>query len=50
MMVAGKLGAEFVYTERIEHAEKCGLFPVEYRIPQALRSRVRGSALPSSTT
>ena len=33
---------KFVYAERIEHPENRDLFPVEYRIPAALRDSIRG--------
>jgi orotate phosphoribosyltransferase len=42
LLVANKLEAQFVYTERIEHGERAGLFPVEYRVPTTLRSALRG--------
>jgi orotate phosphoribosyltransferase len=41
LMVAEELEVEFCYAERIEHPERGGLFPVEYRLPKALRERVR---------
>ena len=42
LLVAEELGVEFVYAERIEHPERGGLFPVEYRLPAVLREKVRG--------
>jgi orotate phosphoribosyltransferase len=42
LMVATALDVEFYYAVRIEHPEKTGLFPVEYRVPDLLRGRVRG--------
>jgi orotate phosphoribosyltransferase len=50
LMVASELDVEFCYAERLadEHsdaqssAQAGALFPVEYRIPRALRSRLRG--------
>lgn len=42
LMVASQLDVEFHYAERFEPAESGGLFAVEYRLPRALRARVRG--------
>jgi orotate phosphoribosyltransferase len=43
LMVATDLGAEFCYAERIEPAAADGsLFPVEYRVPSALRGGLKG--------
>jgi orotate phosphoribosyltransferase len=42
LLVANNLEAQFIYTERIEHDERAGLFPVEYRVPTPLRSAIRG--------
>jgi orotate phosphoribosyltransferase len=42
LTVAAELGWEFAYAERIAHPEREGLFSVEYRLPGALRDRVRG--------
>ena len=42
LMVASELGVEFSYAERIAHPEREELFPVEYRVPPALRERLRG--------
>jgi orotate phosphoribosyltransferase len=42
LQVASELGVELSYAERLPHADRGGLFPVEYRIPGALRRRVRG--------
>ncbi len=41
LMVASKLGVTFSYAERFPNSESEGLFPVDYRIPRALRARVR---------
>ncbi len=41
-MVALELDAEFYYTERVERPRTDALYPADYRIPHALRSRVRG--------
>jgi len=41
LMVATELGVPFSYAERFENPERGGLFPVDYRIPRALRPRVR---------
>ena len=45
LLVALELGCEFVYAERIANAERGGLFPVEYRLPKALKSAVKGKRL-----
>lgn len=37
LKVASELNLEFTYTERFENPEKSGLYPVEYRLPGALR-------------
>lgn len=42
LLVAAKLEMEFFYSERIPHPDRDALFPVEYRVPAALRERVRG--------
>jgi orotate phosphoribosyltransferase len=42
LMVASELDVEFCYAERFAHPESASLFPVEYRLPNALRDRVRG--------
>jgi len=42
LMVASELDVEFAYADRIPHPERDALFAVEYRLPPALRSRVRG--------
>ncbi|HEV2458123.1 MAG TPA: phosphoribosyltransferase family protein [Ktedonobacterales bacterium] len=39
---AADLDVAFVYAERFAHPERTGLFPVEYRIPAALRAAVAG--------
>jgi orotate phosphoribosyltransferase len=41
-LVAQALGVEFAYTERMEPAKERGLFEVRYRLPDALRPRLRG--------
>lgn len=42
LMVASQLDVEFYYAERFERAPSDQLFPVEYRLPPALRSSVPG--------
>lgn len=42
LMVASRLDVEFTYAERLEETGRDGLFPVRYRLPRALRGRVRG--------
>jgi orotate phosphoribosyltransferase len=43
LLVALELGADFVYCNRIEgETGDDGLFPVKYRLPPALRGRVKG--------
>jgi orotate phosphoribosyltransferase len=43
LLVATDLGVEFCYSERVESTTGAGaLFPVEYRIPDALRDGLRG--------
>jgi orotate phosphoribosyltransferase len=42
LMVASELGVPFSYAERFPDPHADGLFPVEYRVPRALRARVRG--------
>src|SRR5262249_39710039 len=41
LMAAEALGVPFSYAERFPDPERDGLFPVDYRIPRALRARVR---------
>jgi len=41
LTVATELSVDFTYAERIASA-RGGLFPIEYRLPGALRERVRG--------
>jgi orotate phosphoribosyltransferase len=41
LMVAEELDVEFCYAERFEHPEATGLFPVEYGVPDALKSRLQ---------
>lgn len=45
IMVASELDVEFSYAERIAHPERDALFPVEYRLPPALRTAVRGKRI-----
>lgn len=40
LMVASQLDVEFYYAERFERAQSDELFPVEYRVPRVLRSRI----------
>jgi len=42
LTVAAELGAELAYTERFDRCERAALFPIEYRLPGALREQVRG--------
>jgi len=42
LMVAAELGVPFSYTERFPNVESRALFPVDYRVPRALRAEVRG--------
>jgi len=42
LMVASHLAVEFCYTERHASPQAETLYPVEYRLPPALRGRVRG--------
>jgi orotate phosphoribosyltransferase len=42
LLVSLELGRDFVYTERFASAGREGLFPVEYRLPRALHSAVKG--------
>jgi orotate phosphoribosyltransferase len=41
-MAAEQLDVEFCYAERFDHPEVTELFPVEYRIPDPLSSRLEG--------
>jgi orotate phosphoribosyltransferase len=41
LLVSLELGCEFVYAERFADETREGLFPVEYRLPKALRSAVK---------
>ncbi len=45
LLVALELGCDFVYAERFANSSREGLFPVEYRLPNALHSAVRGKRL-----
>jgi orotate phosphoribosyltransferase len=42
LMVASELGLEFSYSERVVRPQSESLYPVDYRIPLALREEVRG--------
>ncbi len=42
LVVAAQLDVDFIYTERFANPSKCSLYPVEYRIPSALRGTIRG--------
>jgi orotate phosphoribosyltransferase len=42
LLVSIELGCDFVYAERFADPSREGLFPVEYRIPRALRPAVQG--------
>lgn len=42
LMVASELDLEFAYSERFAPQQSEVLYPVEYRIPNALRDKVRG--------
>ncbi len=42
LMVASELDVEFSYSERFPHPQGDALYPVDYRIPPALRARLRG--------
>ena len=42
LLVASELGTAFCYSERFVRPGVNGLFPVEYRLPRALRGAVRG--------
>lgn len=44
-LLASLLDLEFYYTERIAPAEPHGLFPVQYRLPAALRGAIAGKAV-----
>ncbi len=42
LAVAAELGLPFSYAEPIARPERSGLFPVDYRVPRALRSELAG--------
>jgi orotate phosphoribosyltransferase len=42
LMVAEKLGLPFTYAERFADVSRDALYPVQYRLPRALRDVVRG--------
>ncbi|MGD9892739.1 MAG: phosphoribosyltransferase family protein [Dehalococcoidia bacterium] len=44
-LVAAELDVEFSYAEPIRHPDRSGLYPVEYRLPDALRQTVRGKSV-----
>jgi len=44
-LVAAELDVEFSYAEPIRHPDRGGLYPVEYRLPRALRQTVRGKSV-----
>jgi orotate phosphoribosyltransferase len=44
-LVAAELDVEFSYAEPIRHPNRGDLYPVEYRLPRALRRTVRGKSV-----
>lgn len=44
-LVAAELDVEFTYAESVRHPDSDGLYPVEYRLPTALRLAVRGKSV-----
>ncbi len=42
LMVASALGVPFTYSERFPNPDSRDLFPGDYRVPRALRAKVRG--------
>ena len=42
LMVARELGVAFAYSEQFKASKADSLYPVKYRLPAALRSKVRG--------
>jgi orotate phosphoribosyltransferase len=40
-LIASELGVEFAFAERIV-SQRTGLFPIDYRVPTALRAALRG--------
>jgi orotate phosphoribosyltransferase len=42
LLVSLELGCDFVYAERFANPTPQGLYPVEYRLPKALHSSVKG--------
>ncbi len=42
LLVSLELGCDFVYAERFANPAREGLYPVEYRLPKALHSAVKG--------
>ena len=45
LLVSLELGCDFVYAERFANPAREGLYPVEYRLPKALHSAVRGKRI-----
>jgi orotate phosphoribosyltransferase len=45
LLVALELGCDFVYAERFANPSREGLFPVEYHLPKALHSAVKGKGV-----
>lgn len=45
LMVASELNCDFTYAERFAHPTREALFPVEYRLPQALHSTVQAKRI-----
>jgi len=42
LLVSLELGCKFIYGERFANEDREGLFPVEYRLPKALRPAING--------
>jgi hypothetical protein len=42
LMVSLELGCDFAYAERFTDTTREGLYPVEYRVPKALQTAVKG--------
>jgi len=45
LLVSLELGCDFVYAERLANPAREGLYPVEYRLPKALHSAVKGKRI-----
>jgi orotate phosphoribosyltransferase len=43
-LIASELGVEFAFAERIV-SRRAGLFPIDYRVPAALRAALRGKRI-----